>query len=114
MSARDDYPYWPAPNDRRFSAEGAWHWSVAMDEIDRQRRWAAEAKASLDDWHSTLEPMIPEAFKDGRLGDRWPQVVADYIAELQADLQAERDRQYRIVRRLNGISDWITLWVKLS
>lgn len=37
MSARDDYPYWPAPDERRFSAEGAWHWSIAMDEIDRLR-----------------------------------------------------------------------------
>lgn len=41
MSARDDYPYWPAPDDRRFSAEGSWHWSIAMEEIDRLRGMVA-------------------------------------------------------------------------
>jgi hypothetical protein len=45
-------------------------------------RWAAEAKESLAAWHK-LEEVVPEWFKDQRLGMSWPQVIREYIIHLQ-------------------------------
>ena len=68
-TARDDYPYWPAPSDRRFSAEGSWHWSRAMDEIDRLR-------AENVQWQDRLDA----------LNAQW----LERNANLRAELDAER------------------------
>ena len=57
MTARDDYLYWPAPDERKFSAEGAWHWSRAMDEIDHLRAEVAQASRVIkdrDEWNDHL------------------------------------------------------------
>lgn len=54
MSARDDYPYWPAPDERRFSAEGCWHWSRAMDEIDLLRATVSDADTTMRELSTEL------------------------------------------------------------
>lgn len=57
MTAREDYPYWPAPADRRFSAEGAWHWSRAMDEIDVLRATADHLITERDSMRAEVQAM---------------------------------------------------------
>ena len=67
-----------APERARGDGDGPETLSVA------EARWREEATRVLQDWQH-LEHLVPESFIDGRLGHKWPDVVADYIRHLQAN-----------------------------
>lgn len=54
-----------------------------VDNLNRLTAWKRDALSSLNDWHE-LERLIPEEFSYAKLGWTWPQVIAAYIAHLEA------------------------------
>lgn len=65
----------------RLTAEARVEAADALERLAHLERWKAEALTSLSEWHE-LEALVPEDFTYARLGQRWPQVVAAYIASL--------------------------------
>lgn len=53
------------------------------EEHNRLTAWKRDATSIINDWHE-LERLIPEDFSYAKLGWTWPQVIAAYIAHLEA------------------------------
>lgn len=84
MGAREDYPNveWTDESDLMFN------------EIDRLRRWKAEATTSLEDWHA-LEGVVPAEFVADKLGKPWPNVIEANVWRLMTErdaAEADADR----------------------
>jgi hypothetical protein len=65
----------------------AFNWNEIADEIERLRKWKAEATAVLAAWDSVWEA----AGRPGRLGSSKPEQTADEIARLRTAGQALYD-----------------------